>query len=173
MYDYEKCLLSCYGVMGEIIEEMDRLFLNAAINSYKCLAPCEQIADKLIGMTDRKRELEYVKNTVEEALGGLSEKSRRYIAFRYFGEEDEEIEKIKGERSYFRRQISAMVKFSSLLNKIGFTEEEFFKYAKKFAFLSGKYNEIAGKSRISQLLPSKKYKIKSGKSFAAIVSESN
>ena len=163
MYAFEKCVLASYSVIGNVVEEMDELFLKTAVKSHLSTAPCEETANKLIAMTERKKDLLVLKNLIKTAFGNLTEQPKKYILYKYFNRKDDEIEAIKNTRKYFRRQISAIVKFSEELSNLGLSEEEFKKTYLKFAFLADKYREFSEKHTVARALPSACYRIKSGK----------
>ena len=157
---YEKTLLASYNAIEEIINRMDKLFLKTATGSYTCTLPCGEIAERLIDMTQRKLALICVRATVDEALGKLSEGSKKMIRYKYFGEPDEEIDKIRNTRTYFRRQLAALLRFSRALASIGYTEEKFKEECLGFAFMSAVYDEYEEKCGLKKKLPSSCYRIK-------------
>lgn len=162
MFAMEKCVLASFNVCKSVIKEIDELFLNTAVKSHLSTAPCEETAEKLIEMTDRKIDLIYLYQSVKKAFGNLSEQPKKYLLYKFFGRRYGEIDEIKNTRKYFRRQLSAIVKFSDELKKIGFTEELFKKRFLKFAFLADKYEEFLNKQAIARSLPSACYKTSGG-----------
>lgn len=160
MYAFEKCVIASYKTCKNVIDEMDELFLKTAVKSYLSLVPCEEIANKLLAMTERKDDLIYLCQTVKAAFKKLSDKSKQYLLYKFFGKKNAEIDEIKNTRKYFRRQLAAIVKFSDELKKLGFTEEVFKTRFLKFAFLSDKYAEFSKKQAIARSLPSSCYRAK-------------
>ena len=159
MFAFEKCVLASYSVCGRVIEEMDELFLKTAVKSHLSLAPCEEIAEKLIAMTERKADLLFLRSAVKKAFGNLPEQPKKYLLYKFFNKKDGEIDEIKNTRKYFRRQLSALKRFSEEIEKEGLGEEEFKKTYLKFAFLSNKYDEFSEKQAIARSLPSSSYKV--------------
>ena len=162
MYAMGKCVLASYGVCKDVINEMDELFLKTAVKSHLSTVPCEEIAEKLIEMTERKIDLLDLCATVKKAFGKLSEQPKKYLLYKFFNRRYREIDDIKNTRKYFRRQLSAIAKFSEELEKAGLTEKEFNERFLKFAFLADKYAEFSKKQAIARSLPSSCYKVKGG-----------
>ena len=162
MYAFEKCVIASYNTCGNVISEMDKLFLKTAVKSHLSLAPCEETANKLLAMIERKDDLLYLRQTVKTAFKNLSERSKKYLLYKFFGKADAEIDEIKNTRKYFRRQLAAIVNFSDELKKSGLDEETFKARYLKFAFLSDKYAEFSQKQAIARSLPSSCYKVRSG-----------
>ena len=159
MYLYEKTLLSCFNCMEEVIDKMEKTFVEAAVGSYTCLSPCEVVAEKLIAMTERKINLIEIRNKVVRAFNKLDGKKRQFISFKYFKRFDDEIAEIKNTREYFRKNASALKAFSSSLLHIGFTEEKFFEACGKYPFIMQVYYDFKEREENRNKLPSRYYKI--------------
>lgn len=162
MYEFEKTLLCAYNAIEDVVYDMDDVFLKAAAGSYGSDMPCEAIAEKLLAMTERKKQLLRLRLIVDEALTSLSSVNRRYIGYKYMGEKDDEIEAVKNTRNYFRRQVVAVVKFSESLKNLGFDEQKFKSEYLKYAFISALYDEQKEKEGMVRKLPSACYRVTAG-----------
>ena len=57
MFVEQKALLVCLENMSDIIESMDKKFFLKALGSFSCRLPAEQQAERLLTLTERKKEL--------------------------------------------------------------------------------------------------------------------
>lgn len=167
MYDFEKTLLAAYNTMERVTEEMDRLFLSAATGSVGDPRPCEVIANSLIGMSERKAKLLYIRKTVRDCLLKVPVEERKFLAYKYLGVRSADVEKIFGTRLYHRRQVKALFSFKKAFSaEVGDGYDEFMSEALAFAFIAGVYDVFVGKEKGIKL-PSSCYRAtKDGKAIA-------
>ncbi len=163
MYVMEKSLLACFNAMEDVIEKMDDLFLKTALGSFNSRKPCEAICNGLIEMSERKADLVYVYGCTKKALDSVSAEHRKFLVCRFMGESDEDVEKLKGNRKYYRVQLSSIADFASKLQDVNFTEEDFENIALKFGFIANVFRDFSSKKAMANYLPSSCYRVTKGK----------
>ena len=71
MFIEQKALLRSLDEMSGIIESMDRRFMLRALGSFSCRLPAEVQAEKLIELTERKKQLLILRLNVYDALNAI------------------------------------------------------------------------------------------------------
>ena len=138
MKNYIKAVLYGYPLLENVDEDYQIHIQNKAILSSRTDKSAFELAVALAKEICEKQDLEWLKDCVEKALEKLTDVERELIAVRYFGK-GRKLKKISlkdsgqaqseiaswSERKYFRFQNRLAEKISSLLVRLGLTEEVF------------------------------------------------
>ena len=122
--------------MSGIIESMDRRFMLRALGSFSCRLPAEVQAEKLIELTERKKQLLILRLNVYDALNAIKPEYKRILAEKYGFDEDKKGVTDEKNRNYYRKLALAVGKFKKSLDSLDVTTEKIREFAQKFHFLS-------------------------------------
>ncbi len=135
MFVEQKALLASLESASAVIESMDRKFFMKALGSFSCRLPVETQAERLIAMTERKRELLDLVADARDALNSLKPESRRLLTEKY-GIDGAKQSTDEKNRNYYRKLALAVGKFAAALKSYGLDSLEIAKKAERFAFLA-------------------------------------
>ena len=136
MFVAAKTVLSSYGNLSRHIGNIEKLIEETALKSFYDPAPCEILAERIIGLIEKKNLLIDLKNKAKNALKGMCAEDVNLLADK-FGKSRGNIYLSKS--SYFRKLNAAVAQFGSALSRQGITEEVFKnEYADKIVFLGVK-----------------------------------
>ena len=136
MFIEQKALLRSLDDMSGIIESMDRRFMLRALGSFSCRLPAEVQAEKLIELTERKKQLLILRLNVYDALNAIKPEYKRVLAEKYGFDEDKKGVTDEKNRNYYRKLALAVGKFKKSLDSLDVTTEKIREFAQKFHFLS-------------------------------------
>ena len=127
---WSKSSLSIYRYLESMAKTVDKTILNTGANSnneglQKYQSTYFQ-TNQMIELIERKRKLINLKVAVEDALARLSTNDKRLLVLSYVdGVTSVIIAQIMGIslRTFFRRKVSALYKFSDEMKLIGFDEK--------------------------------------------------
>ena len=136
MFVEQKALLVSLENMSDIIESMDKKFFLKALGSFSYRLPAEQQAERLLTLTERKKELLLLRINVYESLDALKPDCRRILVEKYGIDGAKEDENLVKNRNYYRKLALAIGKFAKGLEERGLNAEEIRVKAKRFAFIS-------------------------------------
>lgn len=136
--NYVKAVLYGYPLLKTVSEDYQEHIENKAALSVRTDKSAFELAVELAGEVCKKQDLEWLKECVEKALDTLTDVEKTLIAVRYFGKRrkikknfsnDKNLPKTEiaawSERKYFRFQNRLSQKISSILFRLGLTEEIF------------------------------------------------
>lgn len=135
MFVEQKALLVCLENMSDIIESMDKKFFLKALGSFSCRLPAEQQAERLLTLTERKKELLLLRINIYESLDGLKPECRKILFEKYGIDGATEDENLVKNRNYYRKLALATGKFAKGLEERGLNAEAIRVKAKRFAFI--------------------------------------
>lgn len=136
MFIEQKALLRSLDEMSGIIESMDRRFMLRALGSFSCRLPAEVQVEKLIELTERKKQLLILRLNVYDALNAIKPEYKRVLAEKYGFDEDKKGVTDEKNRNYYRKLALAVGKFKKSLDSLDVTTEKICESAQKFHFLS-------------------------------------
>lgn len=145
MFVEQKALLVSLESMSNIIESMDKKFFLKALGSFSCRLPAEQQAERLLTLTERKKELLLLRIDIYESLDGLKPECRKILVEKYGIDGAREGEIVKN-RNYYRKLALAIGKFAKGLEERGLNAEEIRNKAKRFAFIGEALERETAKS---------------------------
>ena len=129
---WSRSTLSIYKYLLSMSNAIDKSISDTGKNSNSVTLQKYQTTyfqtNKILELMDRKRKIINIKVAVENALAKLSRNDRRILTLSYVdGVKCEMIANIMGVslRTYFRRKNSALDKFATMLEAIGYDEEFF------------------------------------------------
>jgi hypothetical protein len=128
LFAWAKTLLSVYRYLNTVTDAIDNLVLKQAVNSgfygngyYNSTYNC---ANKLINLTERKKNLYSVKIIVEDAMVKLKESDSRILVLAYFdclkSVDIANVFKISI-RTFFRKKNNAILSLASIFKILGIT----------------------------------------------------
>lgn len=141
MENYSKTILSCYQDISGYITQIEDLIRAKARNSFYSRCSVENLSEQLITLGEIRKDLFELKTITEEVLNSLKVNDRILISYKYFGIMPEDKNFDLTSRNYFRRQISALKRFSNALIERGCDEKWFKVKYLKIAFIYGVYQK--------------------------------
>ena len=139
---YAKTILSCYMVLDKIITQIENLIKTRARNSFYDYSSTLKQSEKILSLCNVRLDLLELKEIAKNALNLLNEEQNTLISYKYFGILPKDKNFDLTSRNYFRKQIKALNKFSSLLKSKGYNEEWFAKNYMPIAFIAGTYQKV-------------------------------
>lgn len=147
---WSKTLLTVYNQLEKITDTIDNIVLTRAINSHNFYTNNEvlYVAEKILSLTQRKIKLINLKVLVDEILSEMEEDAKILI-FKYLYEFN--TEKLMyslnlSERSVYRKVNEAVITFSTICEKKGFSCEKLYEIYKDEGWIIEVYNNIAVQS---------------------------
>ena len=125
--NYIKTLLSTYPRIQKIIEQIDDLVLKKAMSAFSCFSPCQEIAEKILLLTERKKVLIEIRQVCDNVFNKLTIEEYDMIDYKYIKRKSKEYYKNfdYSSKGYFRRQNKLLTKLSSLFFSQGIDDEWF------------------------------------------------
>ncbi len=139
---YGKTILSCYTLLDKIAIQLENLIKTRARNSFYDYSDAFALSDRILKLGEVRKDLLYLKQITTEILNELSNEDKELISYKYFKIVPKNEDFDHTSRNYFRKQIKALKKFTSLLKAKGFTEDWFFNNYLKISFISGLHQRI-------------------------------
>lgn len=118
---YAKTMLYAYPYIDSMIERMNDKITKKAMGSMFDTSPCEEQSAKILVLAGQKEDLNYLKHFVERMVMKFSFCDFDYFDYKYFKIRPKEYykDKIKIDRTYYRKQDKLLKKFCSILSAIG------------------------------------------------------
>ncbi len=139
---YAKTILSCYTMLDKIINQIENLIKTKARNSFYDYSSTLKQSDKILKLVNVRIDLIELKEIAKNTLNLLNNEQKTLIFYKYFGILPKDKNFDLSSRNYFRKQIKALNKFSSLLKSKGFNEEWFEQTYLNISFILGTYNKV-------------------------------
>lgn len=154
---YQKTILYAYPNLHRFINGLDDLIEKRAVNSFYDLTSCESQVEKILSLMESKNLLIELKLKIDEILCTFTPDEIMCFEYKYFKRKTKSYFEgfdTQG-RSYFRKQIRLLNKFSKILLRKGLDEKWFSKYL-KISFISTVYDRVI---QIDESLQKSKLKI--------------
>ncbi len=118
---YAKTMLYAYPYVDSMIQRINEKILNKALSSMFDTSPSEEQCAKVVVLTGQKEDLKYFKQVIERMIMKFSFSDFDYFDYRYFKIRPREYykDKIKVNRTYYRKQERLLKKFCSIFVAIG------------------------------------------------------
>ncbi len=139
---YGKTILCCYMMLDKIISQIENLIRTRARNSFYDYSSTLKQSNKILALCNVRVDLMELKEIAKEALNSLNNEHKTLISYKYFGILPQDKNFDLTSRNYFRKQIKALKKFSSLLKSKGYNEAWFQQKYLTIAFISGAYHKV-------------------------------
>ena len=139
---FGKTMLSCYNSIDKVVEQIDNVIKAKVKNSFYSYSSTYSLAEKILALTEVKKDLLELKYITSETLLKLSEYDRTLLCYKYLKVKPSDENFDLTSRNYFRKQIKAIEKFNKKLSLFGFDEAWFKTKYLKIAFINGVYNKI-------------------------------
>lgn len=151
MYAYEKAVLKTYKQTESFIKTTKNSIVKGAYSSFRSFRPAKEQAEKLIGLIERKSEIEELKNAIDQTLASLKPCHAYLIGERYGVGEYANVEPIPRNNAYYRKSAYALGKFVQGMRERGFTNEVYNLLCKNYGYIDHAYkNIVALEQRILQ-----------------------
>ena len=118
---YAKTMLYAYPYIDTMVKRMDDKILKKAMGSMLDTSPCEDQCTSIILLLGQKEDLKYLKNLIERMIMKFPFSDFDYFDYRYFKIRPKEYykDKIKLDRTYYRKQARLIKKFCTIFSAIG------------------------------------------------------
>ena len=131
--EHVKVFLYSYPRLDRLVKEYEGHIYEKAVRSYGGRINAEAVAEYIANQILYMRALEFLKLSLDEVLKKLSDTEKKLVAARYFGWKKSRIketlfegkDRIKSERSYFRRQEKLLKKIAVLMQTAGLDRRAF------------------------------------------------
>lgn len=147
MFAYEKAVLKTYKQTESFIKATKNSIVKGAYASYRSFCPAEKQAERLIGLCERKAEIEELKNAIDQALASLKPCHAYIIGEKYGIGEFANAEPILKNNAYYRRYAYALGKFVQEMKARGFTSEVYELLCENYGYIRSAYEEIVAKEK--------------------------
>ena len=141
MENYSKTILSCYTTISGYITQIEDLIRAKARNSFYSRCDVVNLSEQLLSLGEIRKDLFELISITDEVLSSLKAQDRILISYKYFGEMPDDENFDHTSRNYFRRQISAVKRFTKALLDAGYDKEWFDKKYMKIAFIYSMYQK--------------------------------
>ena len=150
MFAYERAVLKTYRQTESFIKTTKNSIIKGAYASYRCYRPAKDQVEKLIGLCERKAEIEELKNAIDQTFASLKP-CHAYILGEKYGIGDwanaEPIQ--RKDNAYYRKVAYALGKFVQGMRERGFTDEVYSSLCKNYSYINQAYQSaIAFSKRI-------------------------
>ena len=148
---WTKTILTVYKYLERIAGAIDKLVERQAINSYYSNFAnngVEDLADKIIELSERKVKLINIKVLTENTLEKMEESSAQLLIEKYIDNDKSEIIAQRHNfpmRTYFRRQKQAEDAFTAYMALQGFSESKISEYLAGEAWIVEVFNNFKTK----------------------------
>ena len=126
---YAKTILYAYAHLLEIASQIDDLVLKKALSSMSNIAPAYKQYQEVEQLTYEKDVVFVIKKVCDKVLNKFTEEEMKYFHYKYFKDKPKSF--YEGfdttSRTYFRKQVSLVKKFSERLEKSGIDDKFFIK----------------------------------------------
>lgn len=139
---YGKTILSCYTMLDKIVSQIENLVKTRARNSFYDYSSTLKQSNKILKLCNVRFDLMELKEIAKNALEMLNNEQKTLIFYKYFGILPSDKNFDLTSRNYFRKQIKALKRFSSILKSKGYNENWFENKYLPIAFISGTYQKV-------------------------------
>lgn len=141
---YAKTMLYAYPYVDTMVKRIDDKILKKALGSMFDTSPCEEQCAAVIMLTGQKADLKYLKHLVERMVMKFPSKDFDYFDYKYFKIRPKEYykDKIKVDRTYFRKQEKLIAKFCSIFTAIGGDDKWFEEKFLSIRYINNIYQKI-------------------------------
>ncbi len=124
---YIKTMLYAYPYIDSMVKRLEQKIINKAVGSMFDVSPSEEQCAKVAVMVQRKEDLKELKHLIELMIMKFSFSDFDYFDYKYFHIRPREYykDKIKLDRTYYRKQEKLLKKFESIFSAIGGDDEWF------------------------------------------------
>ena len=148
MFLTAKTAISSYGKLTRVTQSMSKLIKEVALKSFYDLRPCEDQAEKICALIEKRNLAIDFKQRVRRALRSLSEQDFKAVAIEY-GNGKKNIDLFCSDRTYYRMLKTALAHFTVALKRQGITDETLEEYADKIYILEIEKNNIREKEELT------------------------
>ena len=149
---YAKTILYSYGVLEDIMEQIDELVEKKALSSMTDVSDAYSQCQKILDYTAQKDVLINIKIKVDKIFSKFSPEELIYLDYKYFKKNPKSL--YSGYdftcRTYFRKQIKLASIFASKLEKVGITDEYFEKNCLCVDFFKELLKRVKEKEKLSR-----------------------
>ena len=137
-------LLYSYPLITKELEIIEDSVKNKAHKAAYSIAPCENLCNEIINITDKGESLLIIKNTMDQVLSRMDADELLYLRFKFFGEKGlkDEIGYDPYNRSYYRRQARILGKFIMYCGFRGLDDVWFEEQAEKCPILRSTLTQL-------------------------------
>jgi hypothetical protein len=131
---------------------MDDKILNRALRSMYDTSPCEEQAAEIIVLKGQREDLKYLKHLTELMVMKFPFSDFDYFDIRYFKIRPSEYykDKIKKDRTYFRKQEKLLKKFCAIFKTIGGDDTWFEEKFLSIRYIKNLYLQIVDRDKDSK-----------------------
>ena len=124
---YAKSVLYAYPHLEAIADQIDELVMKKALGSMTDYSPATEQCQKIIDLTEQKTVLFELEILTEKILTKFTTDEMDCLDYKYFKKHPKEYYKEfdSSSRTYFRKQIRLVKKFTEKLEKAGFNDKVF------------------------------------------------
>lgn len=141
---YAKAMLYAYPYVDSMIQRMDEKIMNKALGSMFDTSPSEEQCAKVVVLLGQKEDLKYLKHVIERMIMKFPLSDFDYFDYRYFKIRPKEYykDKIKIDRTYYRKQDRLIKKFCSIFCAIGGDDKWFEEKFLSIKYIKNLYNKL-------------------------------
>lgn len=149
---YTKTMLYAYPYLDAMIKKTDDKIIKKAIGSMFDISPCEEQCAKVITLIAQKEDLKYLKHLIERMIMKFPFSDFDYFDYKYFKIRPRAYykDKIKIDRTYYRKQERLLKKFCSIFSAIGGDDQWFEEKFLSIRYINNLYQKLVEKEKNAQ-----------------------